>query len=403
MIIYLKFLSTKIRCFWRKVKGKYFDKPVKCDLLVLDDIFPHLLSAFRIAEYNRYLSEFSESVIYSTAKAFPIINESRSLSLVVQDYETYYPQFRKRVFELDTSTRFDAKLAYMIFINNAYGFVETLEKNKIPFVFTLYPGGGFALNTPNVDQMLMRVFLSPYFRKVIVTQKVTYDYLLERELINSEKVEFIYGGVFPSDIYKQSKLQKKRYKNEKQTFDICFVANKYMSKGIDKGYDTFISVAEKLVDVQDMYFHVVGSFDELDIDISLIKDKITFYGKRYTDFFPDFYSKMDIILSPNIPFILNDGAFDGFPTGCCVEAALSEVAVFCTDILNQNIYFQNRENIVLISTDADRIVQDIFFYYRNTENLYLLAKKGEQAFGDIFSIENQISLRLKVLHDSMIT
>ncbi len=42
-------------------------------LAVLDDAFPHLLSAFRIAEYNAYLEEWKDAVVCSTASSFPLL------------------------------------------------------------------------------------------------------------------------------------------------------------------------------------------------------------------------------------------------------------------------------------------------------------------------------------------
>jgi glycosyltransferase involved in cell wall biosynthesis len=383
----------------RKIKLIYDTQIVVCELLIFDDIFPHLLSAFRIAEYNRYLSTFSKSLVYSTATAFPLIKESRDFFAVVKEYDSYYPEFTERVFPFIPSTVFRSKLAYMIFINNAYQFIDIIEKCQLPFVFTLYPGGGFQLNQEESDQKLLRVCSSPYFQKVIVTQKISHEYILKKSFVKPEQVEFIYGGVFPSNLYEQEIIPKKYYGVDKKSFDICFIANKYMNKGIDKGYDTFIEVAKKLLDLQDIHFHVVGSFYQSDIDISLIEDKITFYGTKKTDFFPEFYSKMDIILSPNIPFTLSPGAFDGFPTGCCVEAAFSEVAVFCTDILNQNILFKDREDIVLISTNADEIAETILYFYSRVEELYCISRNGKKIFSEIFSLENQMQPRLKIIEN----
>src|SRR5260221_13378619 len=48
-------------------------------LVILDDIFPHLLSAFRIAEFNAYLSRYPNSVVHSTAVSFSVIGDRRSL------------------------------------------------------------------------------------------------------------------------------------------------------------------------------------------------------------------------------------------------------------------------------------------------------------------------------------
>ncbi|UWG96663.1 hypothetical protein LPY66_17540 [Dehalobacter sp. DCM] len=72
--------------------------------------------------------------------------------------------------------------------------------------------------------------------------------------------------------------------------------------------------------------HVVGNFDRSDIDVSELGDRIIFYGLRNKSFFPTFYSGIDLIVSPNLPFVLIPGKnYDGFPTGCCIDAALHNV------------------------------------------------------------------------------
>src|SRR4030066_370297 len=72
----------------------------------------------------------------------------------------------------------NAKLFYCVFINNIYDNLNWLEKFKIPFIFTLYPGGGFQINNEIIDKKLKIVFNSPMFKKVIVTQIFTLDYLI---------------------------------------------------------------------------------------------------------------------------------------------------------------------------------------------------------------------------------
>jgi glycosyltransferase involved in cell wall biosynthesis len=115
-----------------------------------------------------------------------------------------------------------------------------------------------------------------------------------------------------------------------------------MIRGLNKGYDVFIEVAKILYNLHgsNIVFHVVGNFDEKDIEVSELKDNIKFYGTRTTDWFPQFYANMDIIMSPNIPlhYIMPEvkkSFIDGFPTGCCVEAGFCGTVVFCTDTVNQ--------------------------------------------------------------------
>ena len=171
-----------------------------------------------------------------------------------------------------------------------------------------------------------------------------------------------------------------------------------MPKGIDKGYDVFVSVARALSRLyDDMQFHVVGRFDSSDIDVSDFKDRIHFYGMRQTDFFPQFHANMDLILSPNVPFVCRPGAFDGFPTGACIEAALCGVPVFCADILRQNIVFKDGEEIVIIPRDTDEICELINHYYRNYDRLVQVGRCGQQAFERELGLDAQLPKRFRIM------
>ena len=362
-------------------------------LLILDDIFPHLLSAFRIAEYNGYLERYDRSVVHSTGGAFPAVGEERSFTAVREEFVAQYPQFAGRVFPFDAKLP-RAQFAYFIFLHNVRHFVRLLDRSRTPFAFTLYPG--LLLKEPSSDTLLRQVCASPNLRKIITTQKLTHEYV--QDFIEAEKIEFIYGGVFPSTKLTTAAHPRKYYQRDKSTFDICFVAMKYMPKGIDKGYDVFISVARALSRLyDDIEFHVVGTFDSSDIDVSEFKHRIHFYGARQTEFFPKFHASMDLILSPNVPFVLRPGAFDGFPTGACIEAAFCGVPVFCTDILKQNFAFKDGEEIVIVPRDVDDICESINHYYRNYERLVQVGRSGQQAFERELGIELQLAKRFRLL------
>jgi len=367
-------------------------------LIIFDSIFPHLLSAFRIAEYNSYLAAFKDAWVYSTAQGFPLIGETRSFGEVLEEYGQFYPQFKDRVALLDDKTEIVAKLIYTVFLSYAFRFIEVAEKANVPFIFTLYPGGTFELNESESDAKLRRVCASPNLKKIIVTQKATRDYLNEHRFCDPSLVSFIYGGVFPTDRLRRTVMPKRRYKAEKDSFDICFVAHKYTMHGRDKGYDIFIDVAKRLARAHDdIFFHVVGQFNESDIEVSDIKDRIMFYGVQVTDFFSKFYSRIDLILSPNVPFIARPGSFDGFPTGCCIEAGTCGVAVFCTDPLNQNIAFEDGREIIIVPRNAEEICAIVEHYYRNYDLLYELAERGRAAFERVFDLSAQMRPRLELL------
>lgn len=368
-------------------------------LVVLDDGFPSLRSPFRVAEYNAYLEQWKDAAVYSNARIFRALGEGRGFAEVLEDYTSLYPELGSRVLELPTGINLDGDLAYCIFLNNVSRFLPLIEENDAPFVFTLYPGGGFKLDQKDSDEMLRRVCSSPNFSKVIATQKVTRDYLLDRGFCKPEEVEFVYGGVFPSVQLANHAAPRNEYKRDKDTFDVCFVAYKYKAESIkSKGYDMFVETAKRLAKThEDIAFHVVGTFEESDLDVSELGGRIHFHGPLATEFFPAFYADMDVILSPNAPFALQPGAFDGFPTGSCIEAGLCGVAVFSSDPLDQNVAFEDGEEIVVVPRDARSISETIDHYYNNYGELRRLAEKGQEAFARVFDLQAQLEPRLRIL------
>lgn len=374
------------------------------DLLILDTLFPHPLSRFRLEEFCVYLKHFKNSVVLSTGEHLAVVKETKNLSVIINEFEHLYPEFigRTRATTHDIDG-YSARLAYLIFLNNVSYFLESLEKKGVPFIFTLYPGGGFEINQESSNSMLRRIFNSNQFRKVIVTQQITYDYLVKNSLCDEDKIVFIYGSVKPLDILNKSKNYKKKlFCFEKDSLDICFVAVKYIPMGTDKGYDIFIEVAKKLAQLHsNINFHVVGNFSEDDIPINGLEGRIIFHGFQTLDWFDKFYIDKDVILSPNIPFTLSEGSFDGFPTGSCVEAGLRKVAVFCTDELKLNKHFVNNEEIVIIPHDADRIVRIIEAFYDKPDELRSIAKKGAAKMREVFSYRSQVLPRIKILENEI--
>jgi hypothetical protein len=110
---------------------------------------------------------------------------------------------------------------------------------------------------------------------------------------------------------------------------------------------------------------------------------------------------MDLMLSPNVPNRLRPGGHDGFPTGCCTEAALNGVAVLCTDPLGENGRDVRRfipdEEICLIGTDRERIVQQILAYRDRPSQLYDMARRGQARCRELYSAERQLAPREALL------
>lgn len=313
----------------------------------------------------------------------------------IDAYTAKYPETKGKIQYLSETKKYNISLAYTYFLAETYTLLPFLEKHKIPFVFLLNPGGAFGFDNDDSDKMLKRVFASPFFRKVIVNQRLLQEYLIKKRLCKRPDIIYDFSG---SAQFKLADVQpKKFYPGDKPTFDVCFVAAKYSPKGVDKGYDLFIAAAHKLAKIcPDMRFHVVGGFDETEIDISAIKDKVKFYGYLPPGDLPEFYSRMEIFMSPNRPFKLYKGNSDGFPLSA--GAMYCGVCGFNADELHMNTEFGDDE-VVIIKTQAKDIVDKAKYFYEHLDELYDISKKGQQKAHVFFDIESHIEGRIQLFKD----
>lgn len=367
------------------------------DLLIYDDVFPHPVSGFRYEEFTVLLNEFQESRIALDPRSYRKMNSPRNLhkehlSAALKEN----PNLKGKV--IPHRYLCQPRLFYCVFLSNIFRNLEWLEKYQIPFVFTLYPGGGFVVDHPETDKKLFRVLSSPLFRKVIVTQQYTKDYIINKSFCEKEKIEFIFGGVVPQKSLLSSNTERKQYLQNKETFDIAFCAAKYTPKGQDKGYDEFIEFARNIAEKYDFVrFHVIGGFDKEVLDVKSIEDKINFYGFLDFDELRTVFNLTDVIVSPNKPFKLRAGAFDGFPLGTVVEACLNGVVAIVSDELKQNKVFEPHEEIILIEPESRSIEKAVFRLINEPERIKLISKKARKKFSHVYSNDVQMIPRVNLL------
>lgn len=376
--------------------GTIQDIQDKSPLCIVDDISPHPISGFRYEEFTSILRNIPGSRLYTTGENAHVLGTDSIHDLII-DYKRKNPDLAAAVETLSPEMKINTSLLYCTFLGNALDLADRAEAEGVPFIFTLYPGGLFALNNERSDSALARVTGSPYFRKVIVTQKVTYDYLIEKKFCSPDKIEYIWGVVVPSHKL-DMKVEKQYHGLHKKTLDICFVAHKYSEHGQDKGYDVFLDVARQLSkDYDNVRFHVVGPWDKNILDTEGIHH-IKYYGVRGQDWFDTFYKDKDIMLSPNINSKIFEGSFDGFPTGAATDASLRKVAMFVTDPLKLNDnHFVDGNEIVIIKHDVSDIVSKIKHYIDNPEKLQSICEAGYKKTNTLYSCDAQIRPRLRVL------
>ena len=364
--------------------------------LVLDDFFPNLLTGFRVAEYNAHLAAFPQLSVLSSLGDFASQHAR---------YAEHYPALAHRVRPFAPAWLAGAGLAFLNFLNNAHQFLPALQQYRVPFVLTLYPGGGFGLDEPESDAKLAAVLACPLLQALIVTQGVTQDYVQRFAAGRGLALPPLHriDGVVVNPLYLEVEAPARDAMADKAVLDICFVAERYMPQGANKGYPAFIAAALALADCARLRWHIVGGgYTADELDITALGQRIQFHGRLDTPDLRQFYAGMDLIISPNQPFLLHPGNFDGFPTGCCVEASLCGVAVMATDALGQNPGYVDADTMLLLETSANtalapQIEARVRQLYADPTALKRIGQAGQTLTRQLYAPERQIGQRQHIL------
>lgn len=358
---------------------------------ILDDSFPNLLSAFRIAEYNAYLAASPGLTVLSTNPQLPRFKA---------EYAELYPEFAERVQPASNRTVQGRRFAYLIFLNNAYYSLNGLQAFGVPFAFTLYPGGGFGLGDPESDAKLLKVTSSNLLQGILTTQNVTNAYLAERAPHVPRDLLFgatIHPAYFTSE-HQAEAMHRPRYGRGKPVLDICFAAVKYMPDGANKGWPIFAAAIEQLLASDtNIRLHVVGGFSAQDCLSPPPEERVIFHGHALTHALRPLLLTMDAIVSPNEPFKLHAGNFDGFPTGCCIEASLCGAAMVVTDVLGINPVYRDGEDICLIEPSVQALVERVRALAARPDALAAIGEAGRRTTHSALHPDLQIGRRKEFL------
>ena len=364
-------------------------------------MLPCDFSPFRTLEYSHYLSFFDSSMLISTEgwhswASNLRFDEQLKNSVLKEKVKVKI----KRMSEFNSTI---PSLAYITFLNNAFQAFALLEERGIPFILQLYPGGGFQLNNEQSDEKLRIVSKSPLCRKIITTQTISKSYLIEKIGCPAEKIEFIYGGVYNTRHNFDFSRDKKLFGQHKDTIDICFVAHRYGDDVRKKGYDQFVAVARSFAESHPhIRFHVVGDYTPEQLPLGAAADRITFHGRQPNTFFDQFYPKMDMILSVNRPEENLQGAFDGFPTGACMEAGFRGVLNLISDPLKLNVAFSDGADVLIVDEDTHRTIARITELVADPERMYKLSYANWNKFHEVFDTDKQLWARTQVITNQLL-
>ena len=371
--------------------------PKKIKLAIFDKFYPDLSYSWRTAEINYLLSYFKKSVLFSestnykgrTTKTEFIQRKNKLLKIysdLIADKQIKY--LNKPVFTYN----FKYDLVYFLFLEDAVRFYPYLNRTKTPFAFTLYPGGGFILYNEVIDEKIKLICNAVNCQGVFVNGKFAYTYLTQRLNLPAKKVILVSGVPL---YYNKNAITKKNTSNE---FKIGFCARKYHMRGMDKGFDIFCQVALQMTAIPNTRFICIGDFSTNDM-LEEEKDKATieFKGQLQGYEFKNALSELDVIISP-VRSLLNGGDFDGFPTAAVVEASLLGVTMVCSDPMNDSLY-KNGEEIIILNSIVDEYVRNLIHLYNDRELCISIGTKGQIRTMEIYDDKNTLIPKVEKIND----
>ena len=382
-----RIISKKVKNLISNQVSKINADNISANFLIFDDIFPHPLSDWRQNEYLYYLNNIRETKIVT---GIHNRNNFKEIKQHIEEFNLDNPFFKNSVLLFNEYDEYTAKLGYCLFYNNLKKVFPLFIKNNIPFVFTLYPGGGFKLYDYDTDKNLLKYFSSSLFRHVIVNMPHVYDYLIQRFNIDGSKVSLIYGAPLSLPEVIDST------KNDDSIIRIVFGSHKYVQHGIDKGFDIFNKVAKYFEGNPNFEFTCIGGFSEKDLITST--KNINFISDVLPEKLSSEFAKYDIIISPNRSHVLHYGAFDGFPTGSVLHACNSGCMMMLTDDWNNStrLGLVDKESYIFIAANSEFVKNKLLEISKS--EIKAIARKGKESLLKQLDLNNQMISRMIIMN-----
>ena len=183
---------------------------------------------------------------------------------------------------------------------------------------------------------------------------------------------------------------------------ILFMAHRYMPNAEDKGFPIFQEVALELIrKYSDVFFDIIGDFGVKDLDFDSSIERFKFHGILEEKEFGRVLNETHIILSPNQPFILNPGAYDGFPLGSCIIASIFNNALVTSDYFSEAKNYNLIEDIdfLKIEPKKEKIIPKVQALIEDRDRLKSISFSGREKVYKAYSYSSQIEKRVDLFRE----
>ncbi len=366
-----------------------------------------------MAEYLFLLRRFGDAQVISSMAVVSSLPQAPPNDEVEDGFRNNYPDIAHKLvidasegWRASSHTLANSDLLYTVFLNNALKLLGQAEEHSVPFVFTLYPGGGFQMSSESAKK-LSEVTSHPMFAGMIITQPATLKFVKRRfpRLLRDGKVAFVWGGVL-SDHETDSGSQHQARGGvdvEESPVRVCFIGNKYDPLGLDKGFDLFLEAVRHFAGSdaveKSIEFHSVGPWTS--DDFGDCAQFITNHGLIENKDLGTFLDQMHIGLFPTRAHRLGPGSLDGFPVGAAVECGKRGVAVVTTNPLRQSGPLQRGKDFLEIKPQKSSVIRALTRLIEEPVTLAAFQRQAKVKFNEIYSIDAQMMPRVDFLSRSL--
>lgn len=355
-------------------------------------------------EYRHHKNRKQEHNGVQITRTFTIARRHNAVFRLLNYYSyAVSSTFKALLLKEDYDVIFTNQTSPVMMSTAAIAYAKKHHKKVVMYCMDLWPAslaaGGMAPDSP-IYKVFGKISGRIYRKmdRILITSQMFRDYLAQRHQVDSQKIGYLpqYANAVFNDLPQSS--------DEKQTVDLMFAGN----IGAAQSLTTVIEAADKLRNVKNLRWHIVGDGSELENLKAMAQEKdlekvVIFHGRKPVEEMPKYYAMADAMLvtltadefiSLTLPGKVQTYMAAGKPI---IGAAIGEIPLaieraqcgFCADAEDAEGLaaavqkFLNTENRQQLGQNAKRYYEENF-----TRKLFMDRLEGEL---EKFSVNKELT------------